>query len=179
MKKILAISGSTRANSSNKVLIDVIKEMSKDKFQMEKFPNVNLIPHFNPDEDFDNPPAEVVQFRNLIRAVDAVLICTPEYAMGVPGSLKNAIDWLVSSCEFSKKPTALITASSLGEKGHAALIETLKVIEANVVPETQLVISFIKTKLVDGKLIDKETESRVRFVMSKLYELIVAKEGPH
>lgn len=179
MKTVLAISGSTRANSSNKDLIDIIKEMSKDKLKIETFPNVNRIPHFNPDEDFENPPIEVIQFRKRIQSVDAVLICTPEYAMGVPGSLKNAIDWLVSSCEFSKKPTALITASSLGEKGHAALLETLKIIEANVVPETQLVISFIKTKLADGKIIDPETKERVSFVMSKLYELIVAKEVPH
>jgi len=63
--------------------------------------------------------------------------------------LKNALDWTVSSSEFSHKPVALITASSVGQKGHAALLETLKVIECNITDETQLLISFSKTKIND------------------------------
>ena len=68
---------------------------------------------------------------------DGVIICTPEYAHGVPGSLKNAIDWTVGTGEFSGKPTMLITASTDGKNGHKALLETLKVIEAkNISPFT-------------------------------------------
>jgi chromate reductase len=84
-----------------------------------------------------------------LKAADGILICTPEYAMGVPGSLKNAIDWTVSSMEFHQKPTALITASSVGQKGHQALLETLMVIEAQMVEESKLVIPFIRTKVND------------------------------
>ena len=72
--------------------------------------------------------------------------------MGVPGTLKNAIDWMVSSCEFSHKPVALITASS-GQKD--MLIETLKVTKA-ITDETQL--RFSKTKINDKRQItDPET----------------------
>jgi chromate reductase len=177
MKNVFAISGSTRENSSNAELIDYIKEISKDFFHVEKFPNVNEIPHFNPDQDYENPPKEVVDFRNQIRYADAVLICTPEYAMGVPGSLKNALDWLVSSCELSKKPTALITASSQGMKGHASLLETLNIIEANVPEKTQAIISFVKTKIVHGKIIDLATENMIRSVITNLRQLILAKDA--
>ena len=102
------------------------------------------IPAFNPDDDGDDPPAVVTDFRNQLKKADGILICTPEYAMGVPGSLKNAIDWTVSSMEFSHKPVALITASLSGLKGHAALLETLHVIEAKITADTGLIISFAK-----------------------------------
>jgi NAD(P)H-dependent FMN reductase len=90
---------------------------------------------------------EVLHFLGQLAAADGVLICTPEYAMGVPGSLKNAIDWTVATSSFSGKPVALITASLGGQKGHAALMETLRVIEARMTEDTQLVISHAQTKV--------------------------------
>jgi NAD(P)H-dependent FMN reductase len=117
-KKILAISGSTRITSTNMNLIKAIAELTTENFDITIFNGLTEIPHFNPDLDHENPPEQVIAFRNLLRQFNGVLICTPEYAMGVPGSLKNAIDWTVSSMEFSQKPTALITASTHGEKGH-------------------------------------------------------------
>src|SRR5688572_1709078 len=113
MKSILAICGSTRKVSSNLQLIHAIREMAKGRFDTLVFEGLDRIPHFNPDLDTDSPPLEVKRFRESLRAAEGVLVCTPEYAMGVPGTLKNAIDWTVSSCEFSRKPVALITASSL------------------------------------------------------------------
>jgi NAD(P)H-dependent FMN reductase len=177
MKKVLAISGSTRTNSSNGELINCMIKLSDEIFHIEKFLSILDIPHFNPDNDYDNPPAQVVDFRKKIREVDAVLICTPEYAMGVPGTLKNAFDWLVSSCELSKKPTALITASSLGEKGHASLMETLKVIEARIPEKTQLIISFIKTKISNGSITDSKTEADIIQLLENLNQLILESEN--
>ncbi len=92
--------------------------------------------------------------------------------MGVPGTLKNAIDWTVSSMGFSHKPVALITASSLGQKGHASLLETLKVIEASMVPETQLLVSFIKTKVKDDTIVDESVKAQVLQLISALNELM-------
>ena len=92
--------------------------------------------------------------------------------MGVPGTLKNAIDWTVSSMEFSNKPTALFTASSMGEKGHASLLETLKIIEANIPEESQLLISHIKTKINEGKIVDEITLEKVKGVIVSLSKRI-------
>jgi NAD(P)H-dependent FMN reductase len=172
-KNILAISGSTRAQSSNLNYIKAIAELTKADFTITIFNQLAEIPHFNPDLDTDNPPQTVAHFRNLLRQADGVLICTPEYAMGVPGTLKNAIDWTVSSCEFSHKPVALITASSLGEKGHASLLETLHVIEAAVTDETQLVISFAKTKISnDAVITDEETLHKVQHLLTAFAALL-------
>lgn len=116
-KKILAISGSTRVNSTNLNVINAFINLTKDIFEVEIYNKISELPHFNPDLDTLDVSSKVTDFRKLINDSDGVLICTPEYAMGVPGTLKNAIDWTVSSCEFNKKPTALITASTMGEKG--------------------------------------------------------------
>ncbi len=174
MKKIVAISGSTKSASTNMSLIKAIKELTTDIFDLTIFDQIAALPHFNPDLDYtDTPPAEVAALRQLLKSADGILICTPEYAMGVPGSLKNAIDWTVSSCEFSHKPTALITASSVGLKGHASLMETLKIIEANITEETQLVISYAKTKIGnDHSIKDEHTFTLVKNLLAAFHQLM-------
>jgi chromate reductase len=107
-----------------------------------------------------------------LKEADGILICTPEYAMGVPGSLKNAIDWTVSSMEFSHKPVALITASSSGQKAHYSLLETLRVIESEIPVDSQLLISFVKTKVKDDKIIDSDTLQQVRKLINSLVKSI-------
>ena len=150
--------------------------LTKEKFDINIFEGIANIPHFNPDLDNENPPEAVKNFRNQLKEVDGILICTPEYAMGVPGTLKNALDWTVSSCEFSHKPMALITASSQGENGHASLLKTLKIIESNVTDDTQLVISYVKTKVSrDNKIIDAATLTQVNSVIESLDKLITSK----
>ncbi len=172
-KKVIAICGSTKANSSNLKLIYAIEKLASGKFEISVFRDIASIPHFNPDLDNEAPPAAVAEFRNKLRNSDGILICTPEYAMGVPGSLKNAIDWTVSSMEFSQKPTALITASSLGQKGHASLIETLKIIEARITEETQLLISYINAKInSDGEITDENTTAAIIRLIDQLEILL-------
>lgn len=172
-KKILAVSGSTREKSTNLCLILAIKELYKDNFEIDIYNEIADLPQFNPDLDIDPAPEKVLELRKKLKQADGILICTPEYAMGVPGTLKNAIDWTVSSCEFSKKPVALITASSVGEKAHASLLETLKIIESNITSDTQLLISFAKTKISsDAVITDRETLDQVKKVISSFSNLI-------
>ncbi|MBI1767109.1 MAG: NAD(P)H-dependent oxidoreductase [Bacteroidetes bacterium] len=172
-KKILAICGSTRKTSSNLNLINAIVDLTKEKFDVTIFNGLAVIPHFNPDLDNETPPEIVDSFRKQLKEVDGILICTPEYAMGVPGTLKNAIDWTVSSCEFSHKPVALITASSLGENAHESLLMTLKIIESNITEQTQLIISYVKTKVSrDNKITDNPTLEQVSSLINSFDELI-------
>jgi chromate reductase, NAD(P)H dehydrogenase (quinone) len=173
MKTILAICGSTRQYSINLELLQIITDLFREQIEVKIFTQIADLPHFNPDLDHENPPTSISEFRNLLRNSDAILICTPEYAMGVPGTLKNALDWTVSSMEFSHKPTALITASSLGEKGHPALLETLKVIEADIDEDTQIIISVPRTKIKEGKITDEQTNNNVMNLMKKLIQKIV------
>jgi chromate reductase, NAD(P)H dehydrogenase (quinone) len=170
--KILAISGSTRQHSSNLNLILAISELFGDQIDIAVYKGISGIPHFNPDLDTESPPIQVVEFRRLLREADGILICTPEYAMGVPGTLKNAIDWTVSSMEFTHKPCALITASSSGHKAHLSLIDTLKIIEADIPDSCQLLISFVKTKIKDREITDPVTREMVIELMDSLRAII-------
>ena len=171
-RKIIAITGSTRQRSTNLDLILAIGNLFSDVLEIQLFNAIADLPHFNPDLDIDPPPPSVAAFRLQLREADGILICTPEYAMGVPGSLKNAIDWTVSSCEFSHKPTALITASLSGQKGHLSLMETLKVIEAAIPADSQLVISFVKTKVKEAQIVDAVTLDQVRHVIHSLIHVM-------
>ncbi len=153
MPRILVINGSTRAASTNGSLIQAITNLGDDRAQFIRYPSVADLPHFNPD--LDPAPEAVAQFRGLLNQADGVLICTPEYAMGVPGSLKNALDWTVSTADFRQKPVMLVTASLSGEKAHASLLETLTVIEAVITPATTVLVQFARTKVTaDGTITD-------------------------
>nr|WP_199003063.1 NADPH-dependent FMN reductase [Flavobacterium sp. ASV13] len=156
--KILAITGSTRKNSSNFKLLKFISEHIKNEFEVEIFEDLDQIPHFNPDLDNENPPEKVLDFRNKIIAADGVLICTPEYVFSLPGSLKNALEWCVSTTIFSNKKTGLITASASGEMAQDQLSLIMKTLEASFDESTQLLIQGVRGKInEEGKMINEET----------------------
>ena len=170
---ILAISGSTRERSTNLNLINAAADLASDRFNVTIYRGLLALPQFNPDNDNENAGEQVADLRRQLREADGVLICTPEYAMGVPGTLKNAIDWTVSSAEFYHKPTALITASSSGEKGHASLLDTLKVLNASITDETQLLISRAKLKVSNEyKIVDEKTLGEVNALL-RAFDLII------
>jgi chromate reductase len=157
-KNVVAICGSTRQNSINHSLIRAITVLCAQDLNISIYNHIGSLPQFNPDDDIENVAKEVTDFRRQLDQADGILICTPEYAHGVPGSLKNAIDWTVSSSNFPGKPTMLITASTDGKYGHAALLETLKVIDAKNIENLQMVIDFAKTKInMNGKITDDGT----------------------
>jgi chromate reductase, NAD(P)H dehydrogenase (quinone) len=157
-RKILAIIGSTRADSSNLRLVKKIVELTKDIFTFTLFETISELPHFNQDLDKEILQTKIVEFRQQIIDSDAVIICTPEYVFSMPGSLKNAIEWCVSTTIFSLKPVGLITAAASGDKAHEELQLVMKTIEAKFTVETTLLIKGIKGRFDQhGNLIDQET----------------------
>jgi chromate reductase len=162
--KLATLCGSLRRGSLNAALIDAVGRMGI--FEVVRAGTV--LPPFTPDEA-DTALAEVMAFRAALQAADAILIATPEYAMGIPGVLKNAIDWTVGSCEFAHKPTALITCTASGEIAHPAMIEVLRVLEAGITDATTLLMPHNRAKLrADGAFIDAEAERQVRAVIETL-----------
>lgn len=175
---VLAISGSTRTASSNLQLITAVALSAHADFNISLYEGLATLPHFNPDLDGEHAPPEVQELRRSIRDADAVLICTPEYALGVPGTLKNAIDWTVSDATFSQKPVALITAASSGARAHQSLLGTLLILESRMTGSTQLLISFVKTKVTnDGRITDQVTLEGVSRLIRSLTELVRYSKG--
>src|SRR4051795_3321594 len=113
---ILAISGSLQATSSNGRLLDLAHEIDS---AVTRYDGLAAIPAFNPDHD-DPAPEAVEALRELLRVSDGVLIATPEYAFGLPGALKNALDWMVGSGDLYGKRVAIVSAAPAPERGHHA-----------------------------------------------------------
>ena len=158
--QILAISGSLRAASSNTALLQAAQRLAPEGVTISMFDGIGDLPHFNPDLDNEDAPSSVQDFRARLRQADGVLICSPEYAHGVPGTLKNALDWIVGSGELMEKPVALLKASSHGGHAQASLQETLSVMMAQVAEEASLVVALGSNKVVAADLANDEVASR-------------------
>jgi chromate reductase len=178
MIKILAISGSLRTGSSNTAILRAIGRLAPEHIEIKIYEALNDLPHFSPEIDGDHSPASVRHFRTLLQEADGIIISTPEYAFGVPGVLKNALDWSVSSGEFNEKPVASISASPLysgGEKALASLLLTLMAL--GTIKASTLSIPDIKNKLDDKKEVaDKSTIESLRVVLNELLKVIKDKK---
>ena len=162
--KLVALCGSLRPDSLNRALICAIAAMGV--FDVVEA-DTRLLP-FQP-ELADEAPSDVLAFRTLIRSGDAVIVCTPEYAMGIPGVLKNAIDWTVGSCEFEDRPCALITCTASGQIAHPAMIEVLKVLGARLSVATTLLMPHNRAKIrPDGSFVTPDAETEVRALVTAL-----------
>lgn len=172
-KQIFAIPGSLRSGSSNHAILNFLKEIAPDDIVFTIYDRLADIPPFDPGNDHESPHAAVSELRNFIANADAVIICTPEYAYGIPGQLKNALDWMVSSGSFTGKLTALITASTGGENAHEALKKVLGAIDANRPDDVTLLISFIRSKMDgDGNITDETTLTNLKMIFNNLLATI-------
>ena len=143
--KILGISGSLRSNSSASAILNVVAGLVPENVEFTIYTGLAGIPAFN---DSNEIPEPVADFIKLLSESDGVFFCIPEYAFGVPGALKNALDWTVSSSvAFPGKSVALITAATGGDKAHAAFLLTLKALSSKIPEGATLLLSFIRSKL--------------------------------
>jgi len=143
--KILAISGSLRAASSNSAVLRVASRVAPEGIDVVVYSGIDRLPYFNPDLDREigDPllPEPVRELRAAIASSDAVLISSPEYAHGVPGVLKNALDWLVGGPEMVGKRVALLNTSPHATHAQASLKETLRTMSVTLVSEASIAIA--------------------------------------
>src|SRR5690606_31878921 len=100
--RIVCLCGSLRADSTNMRLLHAFRDHAPADFRIDIVEGLGDLPIFNPDfEDTSHPRVEALA--NAIGASDGLLIASPEYAHGIPGGLKNALDWLVSRFEIPDK----------------------------------------------------------------------------
>ena len=131
--RILAISGSLRATSSSAALVRAVGRLAEGS-ELEIYGGLASLPHFSPDLDVEPYPAAVTALREAALRASALLVCTPEYAHGMPGSLKNALDWLVSATGLIDKPVLLVSGSPGGAAhAHAQLSEVLRTMSLRLV----------------------------------------------
>ena len=169
--KILGISGSLRSNSSASAILNVVAGLVPENVEFAIYNGLAEIPAFN---DSNEIPEPVANFITLLSDADGVFFCIPEYAFGVPGALKNALDWTVSSSTaFPDKPVALITAATGGDKAHAAFLLTLKAISSKIPEGATLLLSFIRSKLNEkNEVKDSETLDAIKSVIHSFLKAI-------
>ena len=153
--QILAISGSLRAASTNTTLLKAAAALVPEDVTLNLYDGLGDLPPFNPDVDKNPPHAAVADFRSQLRQSAGVILSSPEYAHGVPGVLKNALDWVVASGELYEKPVALFSASPRAGYAQASLVETLTVMAATIVPEACIVAPLLGKNLDERSVISE------------------------
>jgi chromate reductase, NAD(P)H dehydrogenase (quinone) len=173
--RLLAISGSLRRASTNTAALEALARLAPEGVKALVYRDLAKLPLFNPDDDVeDKPKPEPVEtLRALIGASDAIVIASPEYAHGVPGALKNALDWLVASETFAGKPVVLLNASPRAFHAQASLREILATMAARLVPEAFAELSLTgKAVTAEDLLADAASARRLRESLDALMEVL-------
>jgi chromate reductase, NAD(P)H dehydrogenase (quinone) len=157
--QILAISGSLRKISSNTSLIQAAMMLSPENVEIKLYGGLRELPHFNPDLK-STEPVSVTDLRHQLRSADGLIISSPEYAHGIPGVLKNALDWLVSGEEFVGKPIALFNASPRAIHAQASLTEIVTTMAGRIIPKASITVSLLGRNLDATGIVNEPEISR-------------------
>ncbi|RQT04179.1 NADPH-dependent FMN reductase [Burkholderia contaminans] len=143
---IVALCGSLRAQSYNAALLDAAALVAPRGMRIARFDRLGEFPLFNPDTEYPSPTA-VRDLIDRVNAADGLLIASPEYAHGVTGVMKNALDWIVGCEAVVYKPVAVLNASPRATHADAALRETLSVMSANIVERASITLPILGSQL--------------------------------
>jgi len=178
--RILAISGSLRASSSNTALLRAAAALAPQNVEVVLYEGLGNLPHFNPDLDGETVAPAVSGWRSKLRDADAVVFSVPEYAHGVPGVLKNGLDWVVGSGELVDKPVTLFNASPRGTYAQASLTETLTVMSAKVVPDASVTLQLLGKAATASQIVaDPAMAAVVRTALEVFARAIEAIKAAH
>jgi NAD(P)H-dependent FMN reductase len=171
--ELLAISGSLRKGSSNSAVLEALSQIAPKSVTVTVYTELGDLPHFNLDLDIEPAPIAVQRFRNGLKHCDGIMISSPEYAHGVPGTLKNALDWVVSSGETVHKRFALINLSAESIHVQASLREILTVMMAVEVVDASIALPLHVRKLdVAGMIADRRITETLCSSISALVSAI-------
>lgn len=172
--RLAAISGSLRSGSANTAVLRTVQDHLPGKVEMSILP-IDRVPLYNQDLDGPHAPAEVVAFKAAIDAADALVVCSPEYNFGVPGVLKNALDWAsrpAFASPLKNKHVLIMSCSPAftgGVRAQAQLRETFAGALSRVLARPPVVIAAVHTKIQDGRLVD---DANLKFVLEAVGDLV-------
>lgn len=149
---VLAISGSLRAASINSAFCRIVAQLAPPSLHVTVYPGLGELPLFNPDLE-PHPPDAVQAFRSAVGGADALLIASPEYAHGISGVLKNALDWLVSYEGTVCKPVAVINTSPRARHAHEALREILQTMSTVIIDEASIPVPLLGSCTTDAAML--------------------------
>jgi NAD(P)H-dependent FMN reductase len=151
---VLAISGSLRAASSNRTLLEAAAALAPPGVTVRLSDHLATLPHFNPDLDGPARPPEAEAWRAAAGGADGLLLSIPEYAHGMPGAFKNGLDWLVSDPALLNKPIAIWNASARGEHARASLVEVLRTMSTRIIEPAGVTLPILDPPLRVATLVE-------------------------
>ena len=175
--RLLAISGSLRQGSSNTALLVAAVQLAPEAVEVVIYRGLGKLPFFNPDLDGTLPPVSVIELRQEVGRADALLICSPEYARGIAGALKNALDWLVSSEAFPGKPVAVINASQRSVDADASLKLVLKTMSAGLIEAASITLPLLGRRLDAADIVaDPALSGKLRVALTAVVAAVESRE---
>jgi len=162
--KLLGISGSLQTQSANTALLEVARAVAQAGVEITIFDGLGDVPAFNPD--IDPSPAVVDAFRSLVQSADGLVITTPEYAHGLPGSLKNALDWLVGTGELYEKRVVVASAAPAPERGKHARADLERTLRAQGAEVLESVTITVPTRVRGSECDDPEIREAVATLLA-------------
>jgi chromate reductase len=172
---VCGIAGSLRRGSYNHALLRAARELAPEGMELRTFERMAEIPLFNEDVEAQGDPEPVQALKRAITEADALLIATPEYNHGVPGVLKNAIDWAsrpAGDSALTGKPAAIFGASPgvVGTaRAQSQLRQALVFTDSPTLPQPEVLVYRAHVKFdAEGRLTDEQTR---RFVGTLLRQL--------
>ncbi len=176
---LLGISGSLRAGSFSTAILHALAEATASRARYD-FADIGSVPHFNQDLYVEPLPRSVVHLRNQIAAADGIVISSTEYNHGIPGVLKNALDWASrphNGSPLRNKPVLIVTSSPAATGGVRAqyqIRETLVSALARPVNTPEIVIGLVVGKMIDGRFHDPAVIDFALNGFAKLFHEIAA-----
>lgn len=181
--RILAIPGSTRAGSYNRRLLKAARDVAPAGVEIE-ITEIGGLPFYDADLEATGEPAPVREFKEQVRAADALLIATPEYNGSIPGLLGNALDWASrprSRAPLNGKPVAILGATPSprgGARAQTVLRQVLTATQCAVVPEPDLLVRSAHERFDGvGTLNDEATRNRLRALLADLVDRTACAEA--
>ena len=170
---ILALSGSLRDGSTDTALLGAACLLASADVEIRLWNGQGTLPQFTPDLE-SAPPKVVQEFRDLIGRADGLIIACPEYARGVPGAFKNALDWLVGGETFVCKKFALWNASPRAFEAQRSLRLVLETMSGICVEEAALALPLIKQQVTAQSIAaHPEWGPQVKFALQTFVEALV------
>jgi len=167
LTRILGLSGSLRHESLNRKLLEESSRRLAPAAQLEIY-SIGELPLYNEDLDRDSRPPAVEALAEALNAADALMIATPEYNYGVPGVLKNALDWASRPAYRSPLaglPVGIMSASPSpvgGSRAQAQLKQVLSGTLSPIYPAPELCLPFAPKAFSDsGRLVDDAFAARL------------------
>lgn len=170
---VLAIAGSLRSASINAAFCRAAARLAPTDLKIRVFTGLAALPHFNPDLE-GAPPSTVLEFRAEVARSDALILASPEYAHGVSGVMKNALDWLVSFDGFVCKPVAIFNTSPRAHHAYDALLETLRTMSATIVTDASVTLPLLGAVITEDAIVrSSAVSSQIQAALASLHVFLL------